>query len=183
MAQLAPRSLLRRWFAGLTEHTFMSQLGIGDPALTDYLAELLCRFLHMDQIYRLRSASGERLEEVAAMLIEAEGLPPEGRTRREIHRHIGDFTLFWTGLFPEALQHQRRRSQLDFFIDYCEQGKRSYSIAAAYDDEPYRDESPVLRRLSAEFELCALGLNHVRAEWQNAARGEIPGKLWVESAP
>ena len=167
MAHSAPRSLLRRWFAGLTEHAFMSQLGIGDPALTDYLAELLCRFLHMDQIYRLRDATGAQLEEVAAMILEAEGLPPEGRTRREIHRHIGDFTLFWTGLFPEALQHQRRR------------GKRSYSIAAAYDDEPYRDESPVLHRLSAEFELCVLGLNHVRAEWQSVPIGE-GGHLWLD---
>jgi hypothetical protein len=158
----------------------MSQLGIGDPALTDYLAELLCRFLHMDQIYRLRNAAGEKLEEVAAMLLEAEGLPPEGRTRREIHRHIGDFTLFWIGLFPEALQQQRRRSQLDFFVDYCEQGKRSYSIAASYDDEPYREESPVLHRLSAEFELCALGLNHVRAEWRSVSIGESGGALWLD---
>ena len=37
------------------------------------------------------------------MMIEAEALPPEGRTSREIHRHIGDFTLFWAGVYPEAL--------------------------------------------------------------------------------
>ncbi|HMP01791.1 MAG TPA: hypothetical protein PKD86_05640 [Gemmatales bacterium] len=164
----------------MTEHAFLCELGIGDPALTDYLAEMLCRFLHMDQIYRLRDATGRQLDEVASMLIEAEGLPPEGRTRREIHRHIGDFTLFWTGLFPEALQQHRRRSELDFFVDYCNQGKRSYLIAAAYDGEPYRDESPVLRRLSEEFELCALGLNKVRAELHQGGTSDPSSGLWLQ---
>ena len=23
--------------------------------------------------------------------------------RRECHRHVGDFTLFWTGVYPEAI--------------------------------------------------------------------------------
>ena len=27
--------------------------------------------------------------------------------RREVHRHIGDFTLFWTGVYPEALREMQ----------------------------------------------------------------------------
>src|SRR5437016_607414 len=99
-----PEHPLRRLFAGLTEQTFMNLLGVADPPLTDYLSELLSRFIHFDAVYRLRNAQGRRLEEVADMVIEARGLPPEGRTRREVHRHIGDFTLFWTGVYPEALR-------------------------------------------------------------------------------
>src|SRR5438128_2329492 len=95
---------LRRMFAGLTEHTFLDRLGIGDPSLIDYLSELLSRFIHMDAIYRLANADGKRLEEVADMVLEAESMPPEGRTRREVYRHIGDITLFWTGVYPEALE-------------------------------------------------------------------------------
>ena len=99
-------------------------------------------------------------------VIEAEGLPPEGRTRREVHRHIGDFTLFWTGVYPEVLRRLRSAASRDHFIDYCEQGKRSYYIASTFDEAPYRDEAPVLRRLSEEFELCAYGLSQVRREWE-----------------
>ena len=169
---------LRRLFAGLTEQTFMTTLGISDPRLIDYLSELLSRFLHFDAIYRLRCTQGKRLEEVADMMLEAESMPPEGRTRREVHRHIGDFTLFWTGVYPEALKRLRSAFTKDHFIDYCEQGKRSYYIASTFEDGPYRDEAPVLRQLSTEFELCAYGLNQVRREWDKGkqAGGIIGGE-------
>ncbi len=157
---------LRRYFSGVTEQTFTSSLGIADPALIDYLSLLLSRFVHIDTICRLRSSSGKPLEEVADMLMEVEELPPQGRTSREVHRHIGDFTLFWTGLYPEALKRLRSALRKDHFIDYCEQGKRSYYIASTFEDDPYRDEAPVLRRLSAQFELCAFGLSQVRREWE-----------------
>jgi hypothetical protein len=157
---------VRRLFAGLTEHTFLTTLGVGDPRLVDYLSEMLSRFIHMDAVYRLRNAQGKRLEEVVEMVLDAEALPPQGRTRREVHRHIGDFTLFWTGVYPEALGRLRSVFSRDHFIDYCEQGKRSYYIASTFEDEPYREEAPVLRRLSEEFELCAYGLSQVRREWE-----------------
>jgi hypothetical protein len=159
-------------FAGLTESTFIHILGMGDPPVIDYLAELLSRFIHMDAIYRLRSAQGKRLEEVADMMLEAEAMPPQGRTRREVHRHIGDFTLFWTGVYPEVLNRLRAALSRDSFIDYCEQGKRSYYIASTFEDDPYRDEAPVLRVLSERFELCAYGLNQVRREWERNYPGQ-----------
>jgi hypothetical protein len=162
----APDHPLRRHFAGLTEQTFLQTLGVADPSLTDYLSILLSRFVHLDAIYRLRDMQGKRLEEVTEMVIEAEKLPPEGRTRREVHRHIGDFTLFWTGVYPEALEKLRSVMSRDHFIDFCRQGKRSYYIASTFDEEPFSEEAPVLRRLSEEFELCAYGLNQVRREWE-----------------
>src|SRR5438105_109495 len=163
---------LRRLFAGLTEQTFLETLGVADPSLTDYLSVLLSRFVHFDSIYRLRDLQGKRLDEVTAMVLEAEQLPPEGRTRREVHRHIGDFTLFWTGVYPEALRKLRSVMSRDHFIDFCQQGKRSYYIASTFEEEPYREEAPILRRLSDEFELCAYGLTQVRREWERTRPGE-----------
>ena len=161
---------LRRLFAGITEQTFLNLLGIGDPPLVDYLSALLARFIHMDAVYRLRNAQGRRLEQVVDMVLEAEAMPPEGRTRREVHRHIGDFTLFWTGVYPEAVRRLQSAFSKDQFIDYCEQGKRPYYIASTFEADVYRDEAPVLRRLSQEFELCAYGLHHVRHEWERCQR-------------
>jgi hypothetical protein len=163
---LSPTNPLCRLFAGLTEHTFQTALGVADPPLTDYLSQLLSRFLHVDGVFRLKDAEGRRLEQVADMMSEAKALPAEGRTTREVHRHIGDFTLFWTGVFPEALRRLRSSLTKDQFIDYTAQGKRSYYIASTFEDEPYRSEAPVLRRLSDEFELFAYGLTQVRREWE-----------------
>jgi hypothetical protein len=155
---------IRRLFAGLTEHAFVATLGVADPPLVDYVSDLLTRFLHMDSVHRLRDFEGRPLSEVADMVMEAEALPPEGRTRREYHRHIGDFTLFWTGLYPDAVQRMRSSWTRDAFVSYCSHGKRAYYIASTFEDEPYKEESGVLRRLSEEFELCAMGLHQVRKE-------------------
>ena len=168
MGPLPANHPLRRMFAALTEQTFLTTVGIGDPPLIDYLSALLARFIHVDAIYRLRNAQGRRLEEVVDMVMDAEALPPEGRTCREVHRHIGDFTLFWTGVYPEALERLRNALSKDRFIDYCEQGKRSYYIASTFEDDPYREEAAVLRRLSDEFEMCAYGLTEVRRELERS---------------
>lgn len=163
---------LRRLFAGVTEQTFMSSLGIADTQLVDYLSLLLSRFIHIDAIHKLRDSQGKQLHEVADMLFEAESLPPEGRTRREYHRHIGDFTLFWTGLYAEGLRKLKSLFGKDRLIDYTAQGKRSYFIASTFEDDPYREEAPVLRRLSEEFELCAYGLTQVRLELEKTGSGK-----------
>jgi len=170
MYQLPASHPLRRLLTGVTEQAFVSQLGVGDFAVIDYVAGMLVRFLRMDAIYRLRKPTGRPIEEVVEMVMLAEELPHEGRTRREIHRHIGDFTRFCTGLFPGALLRLRSVHSKDFFVDYCEQGKRSYYIASTFDEEPYREEAAVLRRLSHMFELCAYGLSQVRKELEQQQR-------------
>lgn len=157
---------LRRMFAGYTEQTFEVELGIADPPLIDYLADLLSRFVRLEALFRLRDAVGRRLEEVAEMMLEAE--QRQGQPRREVYRHIGDFTLFWTGVYPEALSRLQETSRKDHLLDYTQQGKRSYLIASTFENDPYRDEAPVLRRLSEEFELCSVGLRRVRQEWERA---------------
>lgn len=162
---------LRRLFAGLTEYTFQTALGVADPPLVDYLSLLLTRFIHFDDLYAFRDNAGRPLHELVDMLLEAQKLPREGRTTREVYRHIGDFALFWTGIFPEFLERSRRQAWAkDTFVDYCIQGKRSYLIASQFEESPYQNEAPILRRLSEQFELCAYGLNQVRREWQQLAQ-------------
>lgn len=165
-----PDHPLRRMFAGVTEQTFQARLGVADPPLIDYLSALLTRFVHVDGVYAVKDGDGQRLEYVADMVFEVTQMPPEGRTTREIYRHIGDFTLFWTGVYPEVLARLRSKHCKDFFVNYCSQGKRSYLKASEFDDEQFREEAPVLRRLSDEFELCAYGLHEVRREWERATQ-------------
>ncbi|MEX0712962.1 MAG: hypothetical protein WD278_11470 [Pirellulales bacterium] len=155
---------LYRFFSGLAEYTFHSRLGVADPPLVEYIATLLTRFVHCDAIYTVRAPSGRRLEEVAEMLLEAEARI--GDPRREVHRHIGDFTLFWTGVYPEALRRLQKPTRLDHFVDYCEQGKRAYYIASTIETKDSAGENEVLERLSHDFELCAYGLGELRREWE-----------------
>jgi hypothetical protein len=167
---------LRRMFAGLAEHAFFSHLGVADPPLTDYLSTLLTRFVHFDAVYRLRNEAGKPITELTEMVIEAEQLPAGGRTRREYYRHIGDFALFWTGLYPEAVERQRRRAVKDALVSYTIQGKRGYLITSRLEEQEHHDEEAGLfRRLSEQFELCAVGLRTVREEWEDLRGESAPG--------
>jgi hypothetical protein len=161
-----PEHPLRRLFAALTEHTFEASLGVADPGLVDYLSEMLARFVHIDGVFKLRNVQGQRLEQIADMMIEAEAMPAGGRTRREVYRHIGDFTLFWTGVYPELLRRLRSVINKDHLLDYAVQGKKSYYIASTFDDNEHHQEARILRRLSDEYEMCAFGLGQVRREWE-----------------
>ena len=114
------RQTLRRYFAGLAEYTFQTQLGVADPPLTDYISDMLTRFVRCDAIFRMKNLAGKRLHEVAEMMVEAQ--QRVGDARREVHRHVGDFTLFWTGVYPEALKRMRSESRKDHMIDYLAEG-------------------------------------------------------------
>jgi hypothetical protein len=168
-----PRIPLRDFFAGMAEYAFETRLGIADPRLIDYISDLLTRFVRYDALYSVRDVSGNRLHAVGQMLAEAQARV--GDARREVHRHIGDFALFWTGVYPEALRHAAGKLPVkeDRFVDYCQQGKRSYYIASTIPSER-PDEQVVLERLSHEFELCAYGLTEVRKEWER----RDPGGPW-----
>src|SRR5947208_3525156 len=167
---------LRRLFAGLAEHAFFSHLGVADPPLIDYLSGLLTRFVHYDAVHRLRDRAGKPITELTEMVIEAEQLPSGGRTRREYYRHIGDFALFWTGVYPEALERVRSRHCKDHFVDYTVQGKRGYWITSQLDEEERPEEAGLFRRPSEQFRVCAIGLREVRREWEEL-RDQPPGGL------
>ncbi|MDA0285538.1 MAG: hypothetical protein O3B86_19515 [Planctomycetota bacterium] len=166
---------LRRLFSALTEHTFQVDLGVADPVLTDYLVEMLVRFTRSAEMYRFRDVEGRPLVEVVDMVSEAR--QRESKPQRELHRHIGDYTLFWSGVFPEALHQLQAVDNKDHLIDYEQQGRESYFIASKFKDDPYGEEAPILRRLSQDFDLVRFGLNRIRQDWdrlpaETAARYE-----------
>lgn len=159
---------LRRWFAGLVEDNFQQDVGLCDASVLDYLAELLTEFIHVERINTLCDGSGRKVEDVAEMLCEAE-TGPDATTeqrRRVVHRHIGDYTLFWTGVYPEVLMRRRRRCKRDDLLDYLRQGKRSYAIASELSTPNTQPPARILETLSEHFEYCVYGLGLVRRSWE-----------------
>jgi hypothetical protein len=162
---------LQRYFTGIAEYVFQTQLGVVDVSLIDYLSDLLIRFVRIDSVHKVRNLGGRPMTEVAEMLAEAN--VRVGLARREVHRHIGDFTLFWAGVYPEALREMRSPAKKDHFIDYCAQGKMAYFIASTIESDPETcPPSEVLERLSTKFEMCAYGLREIRREWERRDEDE-----------
>ena len=151
-----------------------------DARLKSYLAEdLLTRYLHVDQLYRLRDARGRPLADVAEMLMtgEASGVSAELHALT-VQRHIGDYTLFMTGLFPESLDQIRRdwarkdsvMMQLgDLLVpfrdpgDYYEEaGRRAYWRAAEIGREAGIVEAELFGMLSEFFRVYSQVMSLIR---------------------
>src|SRR5215472_10512916 len=153
---------LRQLFAGLVVREMPA-----DREVVAYVADLLVDFVHVDHLYRIRNCRGKRLEEVGELLVESNPLL-EARSfvrEREVRKHIGDYTLFLTGMFPEYVAALPRRGlRLDSIIDYVKAGKESYRIVGAFDQFEYRRIAPLFRRLAEQFEFCVHGLNRIKSD-------------------
>src|SRR4029079_19700387 len=138
---------------------------------------LMLRFARLDSVHRVRNLTGRPVLEDADMLIEAENRV--GLARLDVHRHIGDVTLFWTGVNPDSLPQLKAVDKKDFFVDYCAQGKRaSYTASTINTDGDEDTPTTLLERLSHDFEMCAYGLGEVRREWER--RDDEGRRLLVE---
>jgi len=151
-----------RFFRGLTEYAFHTRLGVVDPPLVDYVSLLLVRFLRNDAAGR--AAPTPEAADVTRLLVEVAG-HPEPEEAREEYRHIGDVTLFWSGLYPEALRRAEVPGRIDRLAAYRSTGKRAYHLAATLEPDDAAAERLLLERLSDDYDLCVEGLTEVRRIW------------------
>lgn len=165
MQEIPTNHPLRRFFVGAVEDAFYARLGLCDPALTAYLAELLVSFTRMDRLDTIRRVKGKGLDQVARMLAVTldENLASENERDRAAYRHIGDHALFWTGLYPEQLKRVCCDSP-DLLLEYVGQGKRCYAIVSELSTEDSEPPSSLFQHLSEDFESCVFGLGLVRRQ-------------------
>lgn len=166
MGEIPEGHPLRIFFEERVQEHFHSELGLRDAELQSYVANVLTDFCQTDQLYKIRDTAGRPLHDVGEMLIESEpiyGPAPSFDRERQVRKHIGDYTLFCTGMFPESINHFRlRRQRLENFVDWMKAGKESYYIVSTFEFFEYAKVAPLFARLSCEFEACVFGLNRVK---------------------
>jgi len=149
----------------VTQH-FAEGVGIRDQEVAGYVSNMLTEFCEFDQLLRIRNSSGRQLDDVGEMLLESDpvfGPAASFDRERQVRKHIGDYTLFFAGMFPEAVNRFRLRSaRLENLIDFVKAGKESYYIVSRFDVFEYKKVAPLFARLSREFESCVYGLNLVK---------------------
>jgi hypothetical protein len=152
---------LKRFFQRLTLLCF-EQLMIQEQTVADYVSSLLTRFSLTHQLYRIRNIQNERLEYVVDMMSEAQSTLDTSDERfnpfreRNIRQHIGDYTLFMTGIFREFVT---RNSSLDY---YTGQGKMSYNSVSRFDRLAEKEEAELYEDLSKKFEHYSFALDYMK---------------------
>jgi hypothetical protein len=168
MGEIGDRHPLRLLLSEKIAQHFGQDVGLRDEEIWGYLANLLTEFCDARSVYALKNAQGRSLDDVGEMLLESDPVFGEAASfdrERQVRKHIGDFTLFYSGMFPESINRFRlRRQRMENMIDFVKAGKESYFIVSQFDQMEYRKVAPMFGRLSQQFESCVFGLNLVRKE-------------------
>jgi hypothetical protein len=168
---MVPEShVLRELFLDLVGKYYGQTLVLRDPEVSDYVASVLTGFCEEQELHKVRNAEGRPLSDVGELLLESDpiyGPAPSFDRERQVRKHIGDYTLFFTGMFPESINRFRlRKNRLENFVDFIKAGKESYYIVSKFDCFEYAKVAPLFRKLSENFEECVVGLNMVKNELQ-----------------
>jgi len=161
---------LQKLFVELVGRHYAQEIGLRDPSVVAYVAHLLAEFCEADQLFKIKNVAGRPLNDVGEMLLESDpiyGPAPSFDRERQVRKHIGDYTLFFTGMFPESINQIRlRRNRLENFVDWIKAGKESYYIVSKFEYFEYTPVAPLFAKLSENFEQCVFGLNQVKNELQ-----------------
>jgi hypothetical protein len=159
---------LEPFFHQVVRNSYEGKLGLNDPDVTGYVAHLLCEFSEAKNLYKVRDRQGHPIEELEAMMLAADpvnGSAPSFDAERSVRKYIGDYALFVSGMYPEAIAPGvRRRGSHPSLAELIHAGKESYFIVSQFNLFEYEQEAPLFARLSDWFERCILGLSLVREE-------------------
>jgi hypothetical protein len=162
--------VLREFFLEVVSRHYAETIVLRDQEVSGYVANMLTEFCEDDQLHKIRDAAGRPLNDVGEMLLQADpiyGPAPSFDRERQVRKHIGDYTLFFTGMFPESINGKRlHRSRLESFVDFIKAGRESYYIVSKFDCFEYAKVAPLFRKMAENFEECVVGLNMVKNELQ-----------------
>ena len=161
---------LRQLFQELVGRRYAEEIGIRDPEVVAYVSNLLAEFCETDQLFKIHDAADRPITDLGEMLIESNpvyGPAPSFDRERQVRKHIGDYTLFFAGMFPESINHFRlRHDRVENFVDWMKAGKESYYIVSKFEHFEYTHVAPLFGKLSSHFEQCVYGLNQVKNDLQ-----------------
>lgn len=137
------------------------ELGLREAHTVDYVSDLLTRFAHTHALYLVRNPDDQPVETIAGLMLEwrrsqGDDDAPADRPREVmVIRHIGDYSLFMTGLFRDRL---RRRGQLNYYLTH---GRSAFWRCAGFESHPRRVHT--YHQLYHDFERIAGALDRI---WQ-----------------
>jgi hypothetical protein len=145
------------YFYVLARHV-LQQGGIGDRKLCDYVASLLETFSRSSQLQI--SESGERVEQyIHDILIALTRATPEQTFL--LRAHIGNYSLFISGIFHPAVAGQRNMRGGPDLEFYEQVGRTNYQLVAAHATARRCELDDVFEGLADQFRDVRLALNQL----------------------
>ena len=174
MSKAQASSSLREFFSACAQKSFR-ELGLHDPAITDYVTDVLTTFARTDALYQISTPLTQRSDNLITALGQFyAGMQPSiqgqsaDRQEREFRKYTGDYVLFMSGLFRAFVE---KKGVLDY---YFQEGQRSYRKVSELDVQLYQSGFLLFDELAKNFEFYSGALDYMRKSIFASAAKENP---------
>lgn len=146
-------------FYVMVRHTLMES-GLDDAEIADYVAALLVEFAESGRAYRIARYDDKMYRFLVEVVADLEG---ESSERRQflLRAHLGNYSLWLSGLFPDYLiarVHRRGAPGLDY---YEGMGSTGYLMASQCELAGQHDLARIYRDVASGFRAVRRALNRV----------------------
>jgi hypothetical protein len=145
------------YFYILIRHVLKSS-GLADRKTCDYLASLLETFSRTARMKSPATTAGNPLQYLSDMLVALRDASPVQTFL--IRAHVGNYSLFLSGIFHENVAHRTQRGAPDFSY-YEEMGRMNYKIVASHAVARSCDLTDIYNALAEQFHEIRLALNRL----------------------
>ena len=144
------------YFYVLVRHV-LRQSGIQDRAVADYVAEMLAEFSREERTRLVTPGQTQPLDYFFDMLAALQ--TADDHTAFFIRAHIGNHSLFLSGVFPERIRARAERRACPSLSYYEELGRMNYRVASGHRLARRYELAPIFETLSNRFAKTRLALN------------------------
>lgn len=132
--------------------------------VSNYLANMLAAFAQTSRLYKMEKDDEKQYRYIIDMIEEIQR--SDSARRFYIYCHIGNYTLFFTGMFPEYIEHKfkYKKTLIDsrYYVDF---GKTYFGLASEHDMARRHELDDTLHSLSEGFEIITKLLRYLRHEY------------------
>ena len=133
------------------------ELGVDDAGVTDYSAAMVLAFGRGDRAYRIGEHDENRYDYLVELVEEASRAAGERQFR--VRMHLGNFSLWLTGIFPDYIATRRTRKGGPSLPWYEAMGRAGFLTAS--DHRLAGGLRPVLRTAGRHFVELRVALNRL----------------------
>ncbi len=133
--------------------------GIDDRDLSDYLGAVILEFGFRGRAFRIASHDDQQYRYLADIVAEAE--TSGGRRAFLLHAHLGNFSLWLAGIFPDHITARRERKGGPNFSYYERLGARGFHLASGDRHAAQHNLTDVYARAAEGFSRIRVALNRL----------------------
>jgi hypothetical protein len=146
------------YFYVLVRHVFLRS-DIRDRSVADYVAELLSEFARSEQSRCVVPGGHNPLDYFFEMLAALQ--TADDRTSFHIRAHIGNYSLFLSGVFPDRIRFRTERRGFPDLRYYEAMGRTQYRAASDHRLAQRYELAEIFTTLAERFETTRLALNDI----------------------